>query len=585
MKNAAKSQKTTLRAWADEYCRARGFTLEQAERANAKLFTEAQARAAGYAPAGDGLLFQNVDVSTGALRAGSRLRLREPQRTKDGRVIKFVQRRGTVADIYRACSLDWLKLQRDTRAPIIVSEGEPRALAGAAHNLTILALGGVDSGFAPGTQRGALVPELRDIKWKRRDVFIAFDADAAANAAVRAAEDALAELLTTAGARVRLVRLPNITADGKSGLDDLLAGDGGRATFLRLCDAAPVWNAGRADGGATLVPTMLRGDQIEDRPIDYLWDHRVPLGMLTGLCGNPSDGKTWIALNVAAEGSRGREPYSQRRCAAFSTVYWSVESLPETLRRRFRAMGGDLRRLFVLAGATGEEGRHVGLTLSDVPVIESAMKTARARLLVIDPLQSFLGAKVDMHRANETRPLLDGLSSLARRLNIAVIVVRHLSKNPGARTVTRALGSVDITGAMRTEYMVGTAPDDARNRALVHTKPGEIPRAESLRFDIEGKDAAARLVWHGVSQLTAADIAAPEGARRKTKVEQAAEFLWDALEGGQRATADLQKESGFDQKTLQRAALQLRLEQTGRKDVPGARMWARPELKFARQKG
>ena len=44
--------------------------------------------------------------------------------------------------------------------------------------------------------------------------------------------------------------------------------------------------------------------------------------------------------------------------------------------------------------------------------------TIKPRLVVLDPIQSFLGAEVDMHRANEIRPLMKRVSVLAENITV-----------------------------------------------------------------------------------------------------------------------------------------------------------------------
>lgn len=338
------------------------------------------------------------------------------------------------------------------------------------------------------------------------------------------------------------------------------------------------------DATADDEPIIENVEDVQEEDVVWLWRHRLPLKMLAGIEGNPGDGKTFIALSIAAEGSKGREPYTEKKCEPFTTLYLSTENVTSlTTKKRFRAMGGDCKRLRVLKGAKGKDGEERGITLASVPVIEKAVLKTRARLLVIDPLQSFMDAKTDMHRANETRPLLDGLAKLAERRNICIVIVRHLSKNSGGRSGLRGLGSVDITGAMRSVLMVGTAPDDPANRALVHIKSNIGPLAESLRFAIEGKDSNAKLVWKGTSQLTSTDLAAPDTSKRKSKVDLAENYLWDALEHGPRPVSELVKEGSFDLRTLQRAALKARIVRSGRDGERGGWIWELP--KFATKGG
>ena len=110
------------------------------------------------------------------------------------------------------------------------------------------------------------------------------------------------------------------------------------------------------------------------------------------------------------------------------------------------------------------------MSLSDVPVLDAALEATQAKLMVIDPIQSYLGAGIDLHRSNETRPVLDGLAKLAEKHRCAVLLLRHLSKQSGGKAIHRGLGSIDLTGAVRSELLAGSLPDDPTARALVHVK-------------------------------------------------------------------------------------------------------------------
>lgn len=382
------------------------------------------------------------------------------------------------------------------------------------------------------------------------------------------------------GASVKLVRLPNLKPGDKTGLDDFLSIAGAKA-FEAVRDAAQPYNSEAAG-----VPIIECVADVIAREVEYLWDQRLPIAMLSGLEGNPGDGKTFIALEIAARGSRGQQPYSKAKCQPFSTLYMSYENITAiTTKQRFSAMGGDQKRLFVLNGARNSDGTERPITLADVGTIEVAIKKTHARLIIIDPLQSYMGANVDSHKANETRPLLDALAKVAERLNVCVLIVRHLAKGAGGRAIHRGLGSIDITGAMRSVLMVGTAPDEPQNRALVHTKSNIGPLAESLRFSIEGKDNTAKIVWKGASELTAADLAAPDaGKRRETQIGRAQKYLLAALaDGPQPVNALVEGSDGeFSLQVLNKAGKELAIRKS-RKGESGAWVWGLPELKFARK--
>jgi RecA-family ATPase len=380
------------------------------------------------------------------------------------------------------------------------------------------------------------------------------------------------------GAIVYAPQMPTLPDDGNSPCDIIAAG--GEQFFKSIIGMAKPWSStGPQTSTLNTRPVVLLAEDVKDKPLEYLLDHRIPIRMLTGLVGDPGSGKTWVGLKIAADGSRGKDTFSGKKIKPFNTLYWTSESLPETIKRRFVAMGGDPKRLYILTGAVNAEGKPVSLTLENVAELEQAVKTSTAKLVIVDPLQSFIGAKVDMHRANETRPLLDGLSNIADSMKLAAIVVRHLSKTGGSHAVTRGLGSVDIVAKVRTEYVVGTAPDGSGIQAFAHLKYGELQRQESIKFEIEGKDANAHLVWKGHTTLTAAELLAPEKPAGTPKPrEVASAFLVKALKDGPRDPKELEEECGVPYATLLRAAQALRVVMTGDKKK-GDRLWKMAELK------
>ena len=102
-----------------------------------------------------------------------------------------------------------------------------------------------------------------------------------------------------------------------------------------------------------------------------------------------------------------------------------------------------------------------------MPIIDAALGKRLAQLLIIDPIQSYLGSGVDLYRSDETRPVLDGLAKPAERHNCAVLLLCHLSKQSGGKAIHRGLGSIDLTGAVRSELLADALPDDPSARALV----------------------------------------------------------------------------------------------------------------------
>jgi KaiC/GvpD/RAD55 family RecA-like ATPase len=573
-KKKINTEPETTQEWAEKYSRNRGHDWEFArDKCGAELVT-------GGFTSKPGIRYPNYDPFTKVRIGDGNVRLQHPFENEKGKLTKFLRPTGKGTALpYFARTLDWARILKDPKVELIISEGETRSIAGAKHGFAIISIPGIDCAFEPGSEKSKLREALRDkrIKWKGRKVTIIPDADVDKNDRVRTSADALARLLSTEGAEVHTAKVPaGVTQDGKAGIDDLLAKPYGSAMLRDIRANAQKWNAETA---ANAKPSIERLADVEARSVTWLWHQRLPLGMLAGIEGNPGDGKTTLSLHFAAEGSRGRQPYSGRKCEPFNTLYMSIENVTAlSTKQRFQAMSGDENKFFVLNGALDTNGKERSITLADVHVIEQAIVKTKAKLVIIDPLQSYMGAHVDSHKANETRPLLDGLARLAERHDVCILIVRHLAKGSGNRAVHRGLGSIDIAGAMRSVMMVGTAPDDPRNRALVHTKSNVGPLTESLRFSIEGKDAAARIVWRGTSRLTAADLAAPDGPKRQSKADLAADYLFEKLQDGPVPIKKLVAEGEFDLRTLQRAALKIRVIRSGREGESGGWLWELPKF-------
>jgi len=90
------------------------------------------------------------------------------------------------------------------------------------------------------------------------------------------------------------------------------------------------------------------------------------------------------------------------------------------------------------------------LTMADVRLEEAIVQT-KARMVVLDPI---LGSEVDMHRANEIRPLMKRIAVLAEKYHCAIILIGHMNKNSNGKSSYRGLGSIDFQAAARSVLIV-----------------------------------------------------------------------------------------------------------------------------------
>ncbi len=316
---------------------------------------------------------------------------------------------------------------------------------------------------------------------------------------------------------------------------------------------------GRDPETVTPIPVLVRLADVAPVEVDWLWKPYIPGGKLTILEGDPGLGKTWLALALAAIVTRGwpfpgQDGIPEQAREPANVLYLSAEDgLADTLRPRLDKAGADVSRVFVLTGQQNGGEMPEAVTLADVGVLRSALVAVKPALLIIDPLQAYLGAGVDMHRANEVRPVLAKLAGLAEEFNCAVLCIRHLGKGQQDRAIYRGLGSIDFAAAARSILLVGQDPENPQARAVVHIKSSLAAAGPSLGYTI-GPDG---FQWTGVSELTAAEILKPEQAtEEKSALEEAEAFLLDLLAAGPVDSKTVFKEArrlGIAERTLKRA--------------------------------
>lgn len=297
-----------------------------------------------------------------------------------------------------------------------------------------------------------------------------------------------------------------------------------------------------------LVP-MIRMSDVEQTEVEWLWYPYIPFGKLTIIQGNPGEGKTFFAMQLAAACTNRKYLPQMEPFEPFNMIFQTAEDgLGDTVKPRLLSAEADLERVLVIDDADAP------LTLSDGR-IENAIRENNARLVIIDPLQAFLGADVDMNRANEVRPVFRKLADVAQATNCAIVMIGHLNKAAGTQSTYRGLGSIDITAVVRSLLFIGKVKNDPTTRVIVHEKSSLAPPGQSLAFSL-GDEKGFR--WIGAYDITAEDLlAGGEGNKTELKQEQAVKLIYEFLSEGKEATvSDLNneaKERGISERTMRLA--------------------------------
>lgn len=308
---------------------------------------------------------------------------------------------------------------------------------------------------------------------------------------------------------------------------------------------------------------LINMEQVEIEKIDWLLYPFIPFGKVTIVQGDPGEGKTTMVLQIIAKLTKGEavlpsgsdEPALEGKTMALepvNVIYQTAEDgLGDTIKPRLLSAGADCSRVMVI------DDNNQALTMMDARLEEAIIKT-KVRLVVLDPIQGFLGAAVDMHRANEIRPLMKRIAVLAEKYHCAIILIGHMNKNSNGKSSYRGLGSIDFQAAARSVLIVGRIKDEPEIRVLCHVKSSLAPEGKSIAFRLD-KDTGFE--WIGEYDISADDLLS--GDNRGQKIHAAKEFLKEILASGSVAQTKVAEEAEsrrIKKKTLWNAKKELEID-------------------------
>lgn len=293
---------------------------------------------------------------------------------------------------------------------------------------------------------------------------------------------------------------------------------------------------------------------VEVQEVQWLWYPYIPYGKITIIQGDPGEGKTTLVLRLIAALTTGKpiiEDYEQTEpVEPVNVIYQNCEDgLGDTIKPRLLEAGADCTKVTVIDDRNTEP-----LTMKDTR-IETAIFRTNARLLVLDPIQGYLGSGIDMHRANEIRPVMKYLSDIAEKYNCAVILIGHMNKCSQTKVSYKGLGSIDFSAAARSVLLVGRVKNEPNIRVVCQIKNSLAPEAKSIDFELNEENG---FLWIGEYDITADDLLA--GKSKTSRQENAADFLMKLLAGGRMLQTEIQsaaKEAEISYSTLKRAKKEL----------------------------
>ena len=309
---------------------------------------------------------------------------------------------------------------------------------------------------------------------------------------------------------------------------------------------------------------LINMDTVEVEQIEWLLYPFIPYGKVTIIQGDPGEGKTTMVLQIIAKLTRGEAILptvsltddKENAEVPVNVIYQTAEDgLGDTIKPRLLAAGADCTKVMVI------DDSEQPLTMADVRLEEAIVQT-KARMVVLDPIQGFLGSEVDMHRANEIRPLMKRIAVLAEKYHCAIILIGHMNKNSNGKSSYRGLGSIDFQAAARSVLIVGRIKDEPEVRVVCHTKSSLAPEGKAIAFRLDKNNG---FEWIGEYDISADELLNGEGQGQKTR--KAKEFLLEILADGGMAQKKIEEEAeklGIKKKTLRNAKMELGIDSVKR---------------------
>ena len=260
---------------------------------------------------------------------------------------------------------------------------------------------------------------------------------------------------------------------------------------------------------------IINMSDVESKEISWLWYPFLPYGKLTIIQGDPGEGKTTLVLNIAAVLSKGHGLDEHMKPEQpLHIIYQTAEDgLADTVKPRLEKAQADCNNIFVI------DETDVSLSMLDER-IEQAILKEKAKLMILDPIQAYLGAKMDMNRANEARDMTKHLGQVAERTGCAIVLIGHMNKNAGGKVAYRGMGSIDFFAVARSVLLVGRVKGQENRRAMIQIKNNLAKRGHAKSFVLTD----GVFTWKGDYDITEDELAGGF-APKTSKQEEAKDLL------------------------------------------------------------
>jgi hypothetical protein len=341
------------------------------------------------------------------------------------------------------------------------------------------------------------------------------------------------------------------------------------------------------DPDPDLALVTVRASEVKMEKLEWLWQERIPLGKITWLCGMPDCGKTFVAIDLIARVSSGREfPDNTANKWGERAVLLGVteDGIADTVVPRLVGAKANLENVHIIKCVMPEKGdskkKRILMLKEDMVRIHRYLKAhPQISLVVLDPLTSYLG-EVDYNKDKEIRPVMDALSALCEKTKVTFVAVMHLNKRSDVGAIHKILGASSVAGSARVAWGFSPDPEDRELKHMSLIKNNISKQRSGLDYkivtvdvDVNGESVGHGAVeWHGTNEMNADDqmqhAKEARGEKREDRlIDKAVGFLrrrfaekseWKV--GGDNGLYKLAEAGGLTDKAIKRARERLMRE-------------------------